>query len=314
MVGSRTYRKINFKNIAKPAVLCFRPNLKKVIMKFWKILFAIIFTIALLVVARKTTTVKPVHTTVERGGILIEHDTVPKRRGEGEVVIPVKVTGAEKVKLFYRIGKGEFQAVDMNLKEGESNLFVASIPNHEKGTRAWYYIEAQKQIGDRKFIVSLPNKDSPNFKPILLKFQGHVPPYIIVSHVLCIFSAIFFSVFALFSAIDLKRGKSTLKKSVSFSLITFFLLFVGFFPLGWALNYYTFGVLWEAFPFGSDVTDNKGQIAFLSWLVILFLVKGTILGKNPSKNLVSEKGYSTAVIISFVITVAMYLIPHSLII
>ncbi|MCK4385592.1 MAG: hypothetical protein KAW52_04935, partial [candidate division Zixibacteria bacterium] len=154
--------------------------------------------------------------------------------------------------------------------------------------------------------------NSSSFKPILLKFQGHVPPYIILSHIFCIFLAIFFSVFAVFSAVDLKKGKGTLKKSVAFSLLTFIFLFMGFFPSGWSLNYYTFGVLWEAFPFGSDVTDNKGQIAFICWLVTLFLVKGTILGKNPSKNLVSEKGYSTVVIISFVITVAMYLIPHSL--
>lgn len=162
-------------------------------------------------------------------------------------------------------------------------------------------------------MVSLPDRNSPNFKPILLKFQGHVPPYIIVSHILCIFSAIFFSVLAVFAAVDLKRGKVTLKKSVLFSIVTFILLFAGFFPLGWALNYYTFGVLWEAFPFGRDVTDNKGQIAFLSWLVTLLLVKGTIFRKDPSKDLVSGKGFSTAILISFAITVGMYLIPHSLI-
>ncbi|KPL05103.1 MAG: hypothetical protein AMJ73_02330 [candidate division Zixibacteria bacterium SM1_73] len=282
-------------------------------MKFWKILIALIFTIVLLVFARKTTTVKSVHKTVDRGGILIEHDTVPKRRGAGDVVIPVKVSGAEEVKLFYRIGKMEFRAVDMNLKEGERNLFVASIPHHKKGTRAWYYIEAQKQTKDGKIAVSLPDKNSPNFKPILLKFQGNVPPYIILSHIFCLFGAIFFSVLAAFSAVDLKKGKGTMNKSVAFSLVTFIFLFMGFFPLGWALNYYTFGVLWEAFPFGSDVTDNKGQIAFLSWLVTLFLVKGTVLRKNPSKNLVSAKGFSIAVIVSFMITIGMYLIPHSLI-
>ncbi len=281
-------------------------------MKFWRILVAIIFTLLLLSSARKTTTVQSVHKTVEKNGILIVHDTVPKKRGEGDAVIPVKVSGAEEVKLFYKIEKEEFQTVDMNPKEGENDVFVASIPHHRKGTKAWYYIEAQKEIEDKKIMVSLPDRNSPNFKPILLKFQGHVPPYIIVSHILCIFSAIFFSVFAVFAAVDLKRGKGTLKKSVLFSLVTFILLFAGFFPLGWALNYYTFGVLWEAFPFGRDVTDNKGQIAFLSWLVTLFLVKGTILGKNPSKNLVSEKTYSTMVIISFVVTVVMYLIPHSI--
>jgi hypothetical protein len=282
-------------------------------MKFWKILIAFLFTLALLVVARKTTTVKPVHKTVGRGGILIEHDTVPKRRGQGDALLSAKVTGADEVKLVYRIGEGQFQAVQMDMNEGEAHFFAASIPHQEKGTRVWYYVEAQKGAGDDRLVVTLPDKSSPDSDPILLKFQGHVPSHIILAHIICLFAAIFFSVLAALSAVDLKRGKGTLKKTVAFSILTFIFLFMGFFPLGWALNYYAYGVLWEAFPFGSDVTDNKGQIAFISWLVTLFLIKGTIFLKDASKNWVSEKGFSTAVIISFVITVAMYLIPHSLI-
>jgi len=281
-------------------------------MKFWRILVAFVLTLVLLGFARKTTTVQSVHKTVEKSGILIDHNTMPKKVGEGDAVISVKVIGAKEVKLFYKIKNGEFQSVYMTPKEEESDVFVASIPHHKKGTKAWYYIEAQKQIGDKEITVSLPDRDSPNFKPILLKFQGSVPSYIIVSHVFCNFAAIFFSVLAIFSAVDLKRGKSTLKKSVLFSLLTFIFLFSGFFILGCALNYFAFGVMWEAFPFGHDVTDNKSQIILLSWLVTLFLVKGTILGKNPSKNLVSEKTYSTMVIISLVVTVLMYLIPHSI--
>jgi hypothetical protein len=286
--------------------------LKTKLMKFWKILLAFLFTIVLLGFARRVTSVRSPHETVEKTGILIDHYTVPKKIGEGDAQIPVKVIGTKEVKLYYKIEKGEFQAVDMNPKEGESDVFVASIPHHKKGTKAWYYVEAQKQIEDKKLVVSLPDKNSPNFEPILLKFEGYVPPYIIFSHVFFNFAAVFFSALAIFSAVDLKRGKSTLKKSVLFSLFTFILLFIGFLLVGSALNYFAFGVLWEAFPFGSDVTDNKSQIVLLFWLVTLFLVKGTIFGKNPSKNLVCEKTYSTMVIISFAVTVVMYLIPHSI--
>jgi hypothetical protein len=282
------------------------------IMKFWRILFAFIFTLLLLGFARKTTTVRSVHVTAEKSGILIDHNTVPKKVGEGEVQIPVKVIGANEVKLFYKIEEGEFQSVDMTPKEGESDVFVASIPHHKKGTKAWYYIEARKQIDDTKLTVSLPDRNSTNFDPILLKFEGVVPPYIIFSHVFSNFAAVFFSVLAVGKAVDLKKRKSTLKKSVVFSLLTFIFLFLGFFILGCALNYFAFGVRWEAFPFGHDVTDNKSQIILLFWLVTLFLVKGTIFGRDPSKNLVSEKTYSTMVIISFVVTVIMYLIPHSI--
>jgi hypothetical protein len=281
-------------------------------MKFWRILIAFIFTLVLLGFARRVTTVRPVHKTVEKSGIIIDHNTVPKKEGQGDAKILVKVMGANEVKLFYKIEKGEFQSVDMTPKEGESDIFAASIPHHKKGTKVWYYIETQKQIDDTKLTVSLPDRKSTNFDPILLKFEGVVPPFIIFSHVFSNFAAFFFSVLAVWKAVDLKKGRTTLKKSVVFSLLTFVFFFLGFFVIGCALNYFAFGVLWEAFPFGSDVTDSKSQILLLFWLGTLFLVKGTIFGKNPSKNLVSEKTYSTMVIISFAVTVIMFLIPHSI--
>jgi hypothetical protein len=281
-------------------------------MKFWRILIAFIFTLVLLGFARRTTMVRSVHKTVEKSGIIIDHNTVPKKEGQGDAQIPVKVMGANEVKLFYKIEEEKFQSVDMTPKEGKSDVFVASIPYHKKGTKAWYYIEAQKQIDGTKLTADLPDRNSTNFDPILLKFEGVVPPYIIFSHVFSNFAALFFSVLAVWKAVDLKKGKATLRKSVIFSLFTFFFLFTGFFLVGSALNYFAFGVMWEAFPFGSDITDTKSQVILIFWVVTLFLVKGTIFGKNPSKNLVSEKTYSTLVIISFVVTVIMYLIPHSL--
>jgi hypothetical protein len=281
-------------------------------MKFSRILIAFIFTLVLLGFARRVTMVRSVHKTVEKSGIIIDHNTVPKKEGQGDAQILVRVMGANEVKLFYKIEKGEFQSVDMTPQEGESDVFVASIPHHKKGTKVWYYIETQKQIDDTKLTVSLPDRKSTNFDPILLKFEGVVPPFIIFSHVFSNFAAFFFSVLAVWKAIDLKKGRTTLKKSVVFSLLTFVFLFLGFFVIGCALNYFAFGVLWEAFPFGSDVTDSKSQILLLFWLGTLFLVKGTIFGKNPSKNLVSEKTYSTMVIISFAVTVIMFLIPHSI--
>jgi hypothetical protein len=149
-------------------------------------------------------------------------------------------------------------------------------------------------------------------KPIRLKFEGEVPAYIVIPHVLAIFSAIFFAVLTLMSAIDVKKGRGTLNKSVKLCGVTVLLLLIGFLPLGWAMNHFAFGVLWEAFPFGRDVTDNKSQIMLLFWLVTLFMVKGTLWGKGERKNLVSDRGYSTLVVVSFVATVIILAIPHSL--
>jgi len=282
-------------------------------MKFWKILVAILFTLLLLVFTRKTTAVRSVHEVVEQQGIRIEHTTVPKQVGNEIPIIFAKVEGASEVKLFYKIGKeGEYLSAKMSPKSGEENIFVATIPLHPKGIKAWYYLEAVGKVEGGEVKVTLPERRSDQIKPIRLKFEGEVPAYIIIPHVLSIFSAIFFATLTLFSAIDLKKGKNTLKKSVKLCAVTLLLLFIGFFPFGWAMNYFAFGVLWEAFPFGRDVTDNKGQIMFLFWLFTLFVVKGTLWGKGEGKNLVSDRGYSTLVIVSFIVTMIILAIPHSL--
>lgn len=281
-------------------------------MKFWKIVVAFLFTLLLLGFARKTTMVRSVHKIVEQQGVLIDHHTVPKQTGDEIPVISAKVSGATDVKLVYKIGKdGEFQSVSMNPKPGEENVFTASIPHYPKATNAWYYIEAIKRTVDAEVRVTLPDKSSPNFKPILLKFEGKVPAYIIIPHVLCNFGAIFFAVLTMFSAVDIRKGRKSLRESIKFPLLTFILLFLGFIPFGIAMNHFAFGATWEAFPFGKDVTDNKSQIILLSWLVTLFLVKGTLCRKDDRKNLISDRGYSTMVIIVFIITIAMYAIPHS---
>jgi len=282
-------------------------------MKFWRIGLAFLCTLLLLVLTRKTTAVRSVHEVVQQQGILIEHNTVPKQVGDEVPVISAKVEGASEVRLFYKIGKdGEYQPVKMSPKQGEENVFVASIPLHPKGIKAWYYLEAVRDGEEGEVKVTLPEKTSAHVKLVRLKFEGEVPACIVIPHVICIFSAIFFATLTLFSAVGLKKGKTTLRKSVKLCAVTLLFLFIGFFPFGWAMNYFAFGVLWEAFPFGSDVTDNKSQIMFLFWLFTLFMVKGTFWGKGETKNLVSGPGYSKLVIVSFVVTVIMLAIPHSL--
>jgi hypothetical protein len=284
-------------------------------MKFWKILVSIFFTIILSSFARRTTMVRSVHKVVEQDGIVIDHNTVPKQAGDEIPVITAKVTGTSQVSLLYKIGEtGQFQSVPMNPQTGEENVFVASLPHYPKATKAWYYIEATKGTDNGEIKVILPDKTTSAFKPVLLKYEGKVPTYIVIPHVLCNFGAIFFMVLTLFSALDVRKGRKALKDTVQYPLITFILMFLGFVPFGIAMNHFAFGVIWEAFPFGKDVTDNKSQIILLCWLITLFLVKGTLFGKGEQKNFVSERGYSTSVIISFIITVAMYAIPHSFIV
>jgi hypothetical protein len=284
-------------------------------MKYSKILIAILFTVLVVGYARRTTMVRSVHKVVEQRGIVIEHETVPKQVGDQIPVISAKVTGAAQVNLIYKIGQqGEFVQVPMNRAPNAENVFTALLPHYPKATKAWYYIEAIKTTPDGDVTVTLPDDSQTDFTPILLKYEGVVPLYVIIPHVLCNFAAIFFAALTLFSAIDVRRGKRTLKEAIKYPLITFILMFLGFVPFGIGMNWFAFGVIWEAVPFGRDVTDNKSQIILLFWLATLILVKGTVLGKGENKNLVSERGYFTMVIVTMIVTIAMYAIPHSFIV
>ncbi len=282
-------------------------------MKAWKIIVAFLFTLFLLAFTRKTTAVRSVDKMVEMQGVSIEHVTVPKQVGDEIPVISAKLVGASEIRLVYKIGKeGEYQSIKMSPKPGEENVFIASIPIHPKGMKAWYYLEAIDRRDSEEVKITLPEKSSGQVDPIRLKFEGQVPAYVIIPHVLTIFAAIFFATLTLFTAVDIKKGKGTLARSVKYCSVMFLFLFIGFFPFGWAMNYFAFGVLWEAFPFGRDVTDNKSQIMFLIWLSTLFTVKGTVWGKGEGRNLVSDRGYSSLVIFSFIATMIILAIPHSL--
>jgi hypothetical protein len=282
-------------------------------MRFWKIAVAILFSLLMLIFTRSTTSVRSVHKMVDGEGIVIDHHTVPKQVGDEIPVISARVEGASEVRLVYKIGPdGEYRTVAMSPQPAEADVYQAAIPLHPKGIKAWYYLEAvaSRELGE--VMVTLPGKNQGEIEPIKLKFEGEVPSYIIISHVLCIFGAIFCSVLALFSVVDMRKGKITLRQSLKFPIWTLALLFLGFVPFGIAMNYFAFGVIWEAFPFGRDVTDNKSQIMMLFWLITLILVKGTLFGKGESKNFISKRSYSSLVIISFIANMIILAIPHSL--
>ncbi len=285
-----------------------------------KIILALILTLVLLVVARKTSMVRSVDLKVEKDGMTIEHKAVPKKEGAGNAVIKAKIKGIKnpenKVLLSYKIKEKEsgiltnyFSTVMIPDKEKQTD-FKGIIPHQPKGDLAFYYIKVVDQEGEP--LLTVPEAKNLKIKPIRLRFEGEVPGLVLLPHILAMFGGVTFAFLSFFSILDLKRKKVTLQKSVNLTRITLALLFLGTFPLGWALNWYAFGVLWEAFPFGKDVTDNKTQIVFLFWLVTLILVKGSFLSGDPKKNIFGEKTYFWMVFASFFVTLLMYLVPHSL--
>jgi len=76
------------------------------------------------------------------------------------------------------------------------------------------------------------------------------------------------------------------------------LIFIGGFVLGPLVQKFSFGVLWSGVPLGFDLTDNKTLIAFLGWLLALFMMRR---GKQAR----------VWVVAAAVLLMVVYSIPHS---
>ena len=61
---------------------------------------------------------------------------------------------------------------------------------------------------------------------------------------------------------------------------------------------FAFGEYWTGIPFGTDLTDNKTLIAFVSWLIALLALLKT---KQPTPWIVAAA----------IVTLVIFLIPHS---
>jgi hypothetical protein len=129
--------------------------------------------------------------------------------------------------------------------------------------------------------------------PVILRFKDPVPAWVLIPHILVMFSGMLLSTAAGLAALDKERNPRR------FVLWTVALLFAGGFILGPLVQKFAFGVAWTGFPFGTDLTDNKTLIAFLFWITAF---------------LAGRKGKPARpfVIAASLVTLLVFLIPHSL--
>ena len=129
--------------------------------------------------------------------------------------------------------------------------------------------------------------------PVIIRFKGRVPFWILLPHVAVMFLAMLFSARA---GLEALRPHSNPRK---LALWTTGLLFVGGFILGPAVQKLAFGSLWTGFPFGYDLTDNKTLIAFIGWIIAV------IAGRKG-------KPARAWVLAAAILLLVVFLIPHSL--
>lgn len=253
--------------------------MKKTVL-FW--ILAVVLTIASAVYQRVTGPTYPISGSVNLAGEKISYKLERSQETTGDYLIEIN-TGDESVSgvLYWRrFQSGDnFTAVQMT----PGKTLSAALPVQKRLQKLDYYIELTKDNST----VTIPTD-----KMITIRFKDPVPIWILIPHIFAMFFAMMLSNR---TGLEFFNKEPKLEK---LTLWTIIVLFIGGFPLGFAMNGFAFGDMWGGWPFGTDVTDNKTQIAFIFWLIALFMVK-----KNKYPKL--------AVLLAALIMFAVYMIPHS---
>jgi len=257
----------------------------------------IVITVSTMIYQRATGPTYPKKVKIELGGQ--EYNFKLLRSNEIGFPCDINLPIADnevRAHLFYKLYKVDQPWTEVEMlpkKSHKKSLFgkgeeievrSARLPEQAAAGKVEYYIELSR--GNEKVSIQ---KD----EPVVVRFKGFVPRYILIPHVLFMIISLFAGTRAGVEAIA--GGDNTRK----FAITTLIVLFIGGLILGPLVQLYAFGELWTGWPFGGDWTDNKTLFAWIFWLIAVIVLK-----KKPHNRLWP--------IIAVLVLFAMYMIPHSM--
>jgi hypothetical protein len=186
-------------------------------------------------------------------------------------------------RLFFKRFKTPDPWTETTMSRQEGRL-VGYLPKQPMAGKLAYKVV----LADPEKEVSLSGED-----PVVIRFKGHTPLPLLLAHVLVIFAAMLFSTRAGLAALDRRSDPKKL------AVWTALLFFAGGFILGPLMQKFAFDAWWTGFPLGTDLTDSKTLFAMLAWVAALFAGRG---GRQNRR----------WVLAASVVTLIVFLIPHSL--
>jgi hypothetical protein len=127
---------------------------------------------------------------------------------------------------------------------------------------------------------------------VVIRFKGDVPLYILIPHVLAMFTGMLVSTRA---GLEIFAPEPRYLGLIVWAIG---ILGVGGLILGPFVQKFAFDAFWTGWPFGHDLTDNKTLLAVVAWIVAAIAVKK---GKS------AKPWVAGAAIVVFIV----FLIPHS---
>ncbi len=246
-------------------------------------LFAIAFTLAIAMYQRMTGPTYPVRGKVEIGRQEIKYRLI--RTYDGSDDAPIKIVAAD-TSIRGELRLRRFKSYDTwqtQTMQRHGDTLIGYLPHQDPAGKIMYEVTLLQ--GDKHYQLL--------DHPAVLRYKGFVPGYVLLPHIFFIFMAMLFS--TLTGLMVIFRGKHT----YIYTWITVVTLLLGGLVLGPIVQKFSFDAYWTGWPFGHDLTDNKSLVAFIFWVIALFVMK-----KNR-KNRVWP-------IVASIVLLVIFLIPHSM--
>ena len=236
-------------------------------------------------------------------GVRLFHKAPRSHVGPGPAVLRLEMKGEGKIPVQVlmkaRIQGTEAWKTHPPVREEKApdggRILLFEVPHQPLTTRVYYRFEAKAEGGETVVLERRPGE------PMMVKFKNAVPAWVVVPHVLCMFGGFFFLIWSAFILVFRHREDAP-GAPVRPAWLAWVIMFLGGVPFGIPMNWYAFGVYWEAFPFGKDVTDNKTQVALLVWGIATLILARSKGKSRPARALA---------VTAAVLVLAIYLIPHS---
>jgi hypothetical protein len=185
------------------------------------------------------------------------------------------------------------------------------IPLERRGDELVGKLPAQPPAGKLEYHLELMTAAGPVVAPdtgenAVIRFKGWVPAWVLILHVAFMFFGVLVAWRVGLGALFSRQG------ILKLSWAALVLFTVGGFLLGPWVQKYAFDDWWTGVPFGWDLTDNKTLVMWLAWFFALFAIGRGAKRDAEEGGTAGGKKARLAVVIAAIVTVAVYLIPHSM--
>jgi len=248
---------------------------------FW--ILAIVITLGAAVYQRKTGPTYPSKQTITINNNTYSFELPRSHNSTSDCNIDLKIPDTSiSATVFYKRypTTDEYSPVAF-VRNGER--LQTFIPSQPPAGKLAYYVELKSATGESVIV----GKE----EPVLIRYKGEVPAWVLIPHILLIFLAMLFSNFT---------GILAIAKHPRFRFwtrLTFWFLLFGGMVMGPFVQHFAFGAYWTGIPFGYDLTDNKTLIAFVGFIVAMVFN--------------FKKPHRISVIIATVLMLVIFSIPHS---